>query len=161
MKKPGKKQWLIAAVIMCVLFLILLAGKKTVRKDNSFALKEKQTWVKELKQKLQSGKAGEIMETVLQEEGEETGETVLLEETEEAGDVIILKLADEEELQIRKDEIIRTGDEEESAGVYDSAAYHVNLKDGAAKVYRNQQEETAVSGYAAVRPDEKEGDDAE
>ena len=141
MKKPGKKQWLIAAVIMCVLFLILLAGKKAVRKDNSFALKEKQTWVKELKQKMESGKAGEIMETVLQEEGEETGETVLLEETEEAGDVIILKLENGEKLQIRKDEIIRAEDEEESAGIYDSVTYHVVMTEEATQVYRKQQEE--------------------
>lgn len=156
MKKPDKKLLLIALIIMGVLCVISIVGKMSDQKESRFVLQEKQTWIKELGLE-------EIPEEMPQEPTgtEESGETVQIEETEEAGDVIILKLADEEELQIRKDEIIRTGDEEESAGVYDSAAYHVILKDGAAKVYRNQQEETAVSGYAAVRPDEKEGDDAE
>ena len=157
MKKPDKKLLLIALIIiMGILCVISIVGKMLDQKESGFVLQEKQTWIKELGLE-------EIPEEMPQESTAtgESGETVQIEETEESKDVIILKLADEEELQIRKDEIIRTGDEEESAGVYDSAAYHVILKDGAAKVYRNQQEETAVSGYAAVRPDEKEGDDAE
>lgn len=157
MKKPDKKLLLIALIIiMGILCVISIVGKMSDQKESGFVLQEKQTWIKELGLE-------EIPEEMPQESTrtDESGETVQIEETEESKDVIILKLADEEELQIRKDEIIRTGDEEESAGVYDSAAYHVILKDGAAKVYRNQQEETAVSGYAAVRPDEKEGDDAE
>lgn len=136
MKKPDKKLLLIALIIMGILCVISIVGKMSDQKESRFVLQEKQTWIKELGLE-------EIPEEMPQEftGTEESGETVQIEETEESGDVIILKLADEEELQIRKDEIIRTGDEEESAGVYDSAAYHVILKDGAAKVYRNQQEE--------------------
>lgn len=136
MKKPDKKLLLIALIIMGILCVISIVGKMSDQKESRFVLQEKQTWIKELGLE-------EIPEEMLQESTgtEVSGETVQIEETEESGDVIILKLADEEELQIRKDEIIRTGDEEESAGVYDSAAYHVILKDGAAKVYRNQQEE--------------------
>lgn len=136
MKKPDKKLLLIALIIMGILCVISIVGKMSDQKESRFVLQEKQTWIKELGLE-------EIPEEMLQESTgtEVSGETVQIEETEESKDVIILKLADEEELQIRKDEIIRTGDEEESAGVYDSAAYHVILKDGAAKVYRNQQEE--------------------
>lgn len=136
MKKPDKKLLLIALIIMGVLCVISIVGKMSDQKESGFVLQEKQTWIKELGLE-------EIPEEMPQEPTatEESGETVQIEETEESGDVIILKLEDEEELQIRKDEIIRTKDEEESAGVYDSAAYHVILKDGAAKVYRNQQEE--------------------
>lgn len=136
MKKPDKKLLLIALIIMGILCVISIVGKMSNQKESRFVLQEKQTWIKELGLE-------EIPEEMPQEPTgtEESGETVQIEETEESGDVIILKLADEEELQIRKDEIIRTGDEEESEGVYDSAAYHVILKDGAAKVYRNQQEE--------------------
>ena len=152
MKKPDKKLLLIALIIiMGILCVISIVGKMSDQKESRFVLQEKQTWIKELGLE-------EIPEEMPQESTgtEESGETVQIEETEESGDVIILKLADEEELQIRKDEIIRTGDEEESAGVYDSAAYHVILKDGAAKVYRNQQEEQEE--HSEVSRTEKEAD---
>ena len=157
MKKPDKKSWLIVIIIMCVLFLISLVGKKTMQKENHFVLQEKQTWIKELSMGLESLESEEIqesgMETESKESGmtEESGETVQIEEVQESEDAIILKLENEEELQIRKDEIIRTGDEEESAGVYDSVAYHVVMTEEATQVYRKQQEENAISGYEIAR----------